>query len=290
MRNLRLTIAYDGRPFVGWQVQPHGRSIQGELERAWYGVTQERIRITGSGRTDSGVHAIGQVATLSTLATLPLAAVPRALNAHLPPEIAVIHAQEVPPDFHAIRDARNKTYCYVIQLGPARCPFLIDRCWFWTKSLDVEWMSRAGRVLVGEHDFASFQSAGAPRKTTVRTVTRLTVQASSYRGFPTVEIQISANGFLYNMVRNIVGTLVQLSKSSRGGSGAEGQGGVPTIDVKTGGSQTVGFKTGGFKTGVTAMDEPEPKMLAILEAKDRAAAGPTAPAAGLTLMYVDYDS
>jgi len=250
MRYLKLTVAYDGTKFVGWQVQKNGKSIQGELERAWRAVTGEEIRITGSGRTDSGVHAIGQVASLCTGHSIPASAIALALNAHLPNQISVIHACQVQAGFHAIRDATAKTYRYTIQTGPVRSPFLQDRCWFIPKPLDCLAMERAGQHFIGTHDFASFQSTGAPRKTTVRTISQFTVQRHSESTFPTIDMEVTSNGFLYNMVRNLVGTLVEVGR------------GKITSD----------------------------KIPKIIVAADRAAAGPTAPAAGLTMTEVRYES
>lgn len=248
MRYLKLTIAYDGRGFVGWQVQPNGKTIQGELESAWRAFTGETLRITGSGRTDSGVHALGQVASLKTESTMPAKAIRLALNAHLPATIVVRDVQEAAEGFNAISDAIGKTYRYWIQIGRVRHPFLIDRCWFVPRHLDISAMQAAAVHLQGERDFASMQTTGAPRRSTIRHVTGLQVDTQSLDGFPMVEIQISANGFLYNMVRNIAGTLVDVGR------------------------------------GRTT---PE-SIPGILAAKDRSVAGPTAPAAGLTMISVDY--
>lgn len=248
MRYLKLTIAYDGSEFVGWQVQPNGRTIQGELENAWQQFTGETLRITGSGRTDSGVHALGQVASLVTESAMPEKAIRLALNAHLPEQITVRDVQPAPDGFNAISDAISKTYRYWIQVGRVRNPFLARRCWYIPRELDCQLMQAAAEHMVGKLDFASMQTTGAPRKTTVRHVTRLEVDERSFDGFPGIEVQVSADGFLYNMVRNIVGTLADVGR------------------------------------GRTA-----PEQIAdILEARDRAAAGPTAPAAGLTMLRVEY--
>ncbi len=248
MRYLKLTVAYDGTNFVGWQVQPNGPSIQGELQKAWLAITGEAAIITGSGRTDSGVHAVGQVASLMTTHAIPVQAIPGALNANLPEAIVVRQAEEAEYDFHAIRDAVAKTYRYTIQMGRRRSPFLLQRSWYVPKPLDTELMSRAGQGFVGKHDFASLQSTGAPRRSTVRTILELRCEATQQDGFPLFQVYVTGDGFLYNMVRNLAGTLVLVGR-------------------------------GKF------LPEDIPRILA---AKDRTIAGPTAPAAGLTLMHVEY--
>lgn len=248
MRYLKLTVAYDGTHFVGWQIQPNGPSIQGELQRAWLAVTGESTTITGSGRTDSGVHAVGQVASLMTEQGIPVAAIPGALNAYLPEAIVVREAEEAEYDFHAIRDAVAKTYRYTIQMGRRRSPFLLTRSWYVPRPLDTEQMSRAGQRFVGRQDFASLQSAGAPRRSTIRTILEVRCEAAEHDGFPLFQVFVTGDGFLYNMVRNLAGTLVLVGRGK-----------------------------------LTPDDIPR-----ILAARDRTIAGPTAPAAGLTLMHVEY--
>ena len=248
MRYLKLTVAYEGTRFVGWQIQPNGPSIQGHLQEAWLAVTGESLVITGAGRTDSGVHAAGQVASLMTEQTLAVSAVPGALNANLPGTIVVREAEEMGYDFHAIRDAVAKTYRYTIQMGRRRSPFLLERSWYVPRTLDVELMCRAGHLFEGRQDFASLQSAGAPRRSTVRTILNLRCETLEQDGLPLFQIYVTGDGFLYNMVRNLVGTLMLVGRK---------------------------------KLSVTDI----PKILA---AKDRTIAGPTAPAAGLTLMNVEY--
>jgi tRNA pseudouridine38-40 synthase len=250
MRYLKLTVAYEGTDYVGWQIQPNGPSIQGHLQAAWKAVTGDHAVITGAGRTDSGVHAIGQVASLMTDSHLTVDAIAGALNAHLPETIVVRMVEEASYDFHAIRDAIEKTYRYTIQLGRRRSPFLLGRSWYVPRPLDVEQMERAGQQFVGTHDFASLQSAGAPRRSTVRTILGIRCETWESDGFPIFQVYVTGDGFLYNMVRNLVGTLVLV-----------GRGKLSVEDV--------------------------PRILA---AKDRTLAGPTAPAAGLTLMNVVYPS
>ncbi|MDP1562235.1 MAG: tRNA pseudouridine(38-40) synthase TruA [Pirellulaceae bacterium] len=248
MRYLKLTVAYDGTNFVGWQIQPNGPSVQGHLQSAWNLVTGESAVITGSGRTDSGVHAVGQVASLMTEQSLAIASIPGAMNANLPQTIVVREADELDYDFHAIRDAVSKTYRYTIQMGRRRSPFLLKRSWYVPRTLDLELMGRAGQLFVGRQDFASLQSAGAPRRSTVRTILELRCQALELEEFPVFQIYVTGDGFLYNMVRNLVGTLMLVGRHKLG------------------------------------LDDI-PKILA---AKNRAIAGPTAPAEGLTLMHVEH--
>lgn len=212
MRHLKLTIAYDGTDYVGWQVQPNGISIQQRLEEGWFKVTAEKIRITASGRTDSGVHALGQVCSLATESSLPNHQLVRAINAETPFDISVLKIESATPGFHAIRDAVRKTYHYHIQFGRIIDPHRLRVCWFVPGTLDIDSMREAAKHITGERDFASFQSAGADRTTTDRNVMRLEVSDESIHGFPGLKITITANGFLYNMVRNIVGTLIRVGK------------------------------------------------------------------------------
>ena len=215
MRYLKLTLAYDGANYVGWQVQNNGLAVQECLERAWRSVTQESIRITASGRTDAGVHARGQVCSLKTESTLATNQLVRALNAQTPEDISVLEITPAPEGFHAIRDAVSKTYSYEIQHGRIRN--VIGDCyrWFVPKPMNLEAMQEASKYLIGEHDFAAFQSVGAERKSTVRNVTRLDLDPMEVHGFHHLLLTISANGFLYNMVRSIVGTLVKVGTENK---------------------------------------------------------------------------
>jgi tRNA pseudouridine38-40 synthase len=214
MRHLKLVIAYDGTDYCGWQVQANGISIQQRLEEGWQSVTGEKIRITASGRTDSGVHALAQVCSLKTESRLSVESFVRALNAETPYDISILRAEEAAPGFHAIRDAVQKTYDYHIQFGRILDPLRLRYCWFVPGDVDFESMRRAAVYLTGEHDFASFESAGAERSTTVRTVSQLEIEEEIIQGFPGLRLRITANGFLYNMVRNIVGTLVRVGKQT----------------------------------------------------------------------------
>lgn len=249
-RFYKLIVAYDGTDYSGWQIQVGSPTIQGMLERAMAKLVKARVPITGSGRTDAGVHALGQVASLSTDAwNAPAEKLASALNTKLPPDIRVLDSIEMPWDFHAIRDAQGKRYRYQIQVGGIRDPFDHRYRWFHAAPLDLEPMKEAAKHLVGKHDFASFQAAGSHRKTTVRTVRDLVVDADKGRGgSPGISVEIEADGFLYNMVRNIVGSLVEVGRGRR------------------------------------AVDWVEE----VREARDRNVSGPTAPPQGLFLKRVDY--
>jgi tRNA pseudouridine38-40 synthase len=248
MRTIKLTLAYDGTAYAGWQVQPGVATVQGELERVLEGITGERVRVAASGRTDSGVHALGQMVSFDTQARLPADAFRRALNAALPEDIAVVAAEEAVEGFHALRDARRKRYRYVVDDGRPADVFRRRYAWHVHWPLDAVAMHRAGQGLVGEHDFASFQTVGSPRESTVRHVYDLSVQRQPPPDAHLVYIEVEANGFLYNMVRAIAGTLVEVGRGAR-------EDGWPA---------------------------------AALAQRDRSAAGRTAPPQGLFLLWVKY--
>lgn len=248
MRSFKLTLAYDGAAYLGWQVQAEGRTVQSELETALLGVTQQQVRVTASGRTDSGVHALGQVVSFESNTTLEPSTLQRALNSNLPRDIRVLSAELAEPGFHAIRDSISKRYRYFIQDGGVQDPFLRNWCWYLPQKLDDWHMEEAGGALLGEHDFASFQSAGSPRSTTVRTILDFKVERQLGQLCEPIVIEIAADGFLYNMVRNIVGTLVEVG------------------------------------LGKQAISWPGE----LIAAKDRTQAGPTAPPQGLFLVSVEY--
>jgi tRNA pseudouridine38-40 synthase len=270
MRTIKLTLAYDGTAYAGWQVQPHKPSIQGAVESAIQEITSQHARVLASGRTDAGVHALGQVAAFRTDSKLPPDVLQRAINALLPPDIAVLDAAEVDPSFHPIRDAVRKRYRYTIHDGPVRDVFDRRYSWHYAHRLDAEAMRRAAQALLGKHDFSAFETAGAPRKSSVRTITNTSVRRSrdccfsspdlrDLRAFAVEEtdatsdfllLEVEADGFLYNMVRAIVGTLVEV------GRGAESESWVADV----------------------------------LAAADRRRAGPTAPPEGLCLVRVDYEN
>lgn len=250
-RTFQLTVAYDGTAYAGWQIQPRAFTIQGMLERAFVKITKERINVTGSGRTDAGVHAIAQVASCTVpnwrASTDDLRA---ALNTHLPSDIVVTRVRDAPDSFHAIRDAIGKRYRYQLQVGGIRSPFDFRYRWQIRGPIDLNAMSEAAAVIVGRQDFASFQAAGSDRKTTVRHVVEcaLLIEPSDQPDVCMLACEIEANGFLYNMVRNIVGTLVEVGR----------------------GKQPVSW------------------VREVLDARDRTHAGPTAPPQGLFLQRVDY--
>jgi len=246
VRNLKLTIRYDGTDFFGWQTQPGKRTVQETLEQAIASITQEaRVRVNCSGRTDSGVHAVGQVANVFTASQLSSETLFKAINAKLPEDVCVRELMEVPQSFDANKDAVRKLYRYVIQDGRIQDPFMRKYAWFVRQNLDVEAMSRASRCLVGRHDFRCFETEWPNRLTSVRTITHLAVN----RFGEFLWIDVEADGFLYNMVRAIAGSLVQVGR--------------------------------GFRSETQIED--------VLKAMDRRLAGPTAPPEGLFLMRVTYN-
>jgi len=217
MRSLKLTIAYDGTDYFGWQVQPDRRTVQGVLEQAWGRVAGHPVRVVGSGRTDAGVHAFGQVASCQTDCPLDCDSLRRALNASLPRDVAVREVAEAPDNFHAIRDAVSKRYRYAIDDGPVPDVLARRYSWYFPQRLDISTMHRAAQQLFGTHDFASFATSGSPRYSTVRTISEISVdrRSENERGGERVVIEMEANGFLYNMARAIVGTLVDVGRGSQ---------------------------------------------------------------------------
>lgn len=215
MRHLKLTLAYDGANYVGWQVQPNGPSIQQQLESAWQAFSGETLRITACGRTDSGVHALGQVCSLGTANRLDVATIQRALNAILPREICVLEITEADSDFHAIRDCLQKTYRYQIQGGRWLDVFSRQYAWHLPIRLDVAAMRTAAGALIGRRDFICFQAAGSERYSTVRTIHSVEIQERDEGPFQRVAIEVTADGFLYNMVRCIAGSLALVGQGKR---------------------------------------------------------------------------
>lgn len=230
-RAIRLTIAYDGAEFLGWQAQAAGRTVQQTLEAAIAQLTGESVRVLASGRTDTGVHALGQVVSFRTNSHHTPAVFERALNALLPADVAVLHADEVPVSFHPIRDCLAKRYRYLWRDGPGREIFTRRHVWQIVQRLNDDAMRQAAAGLIGQHDFAAFQSSGAPRNTTVRHVTHLSLRRTSQlpafaprssinsedNSFQAtgesgdfLVMEIAADGFLYNMVRAIAGTLTEV--------------------------------------------------------------------------------
>jgi len=309
MKTLRLTLAYDGTRFAGWQTQRDRRTVQGELEAAAQRVTHSEAKALASGRTDAGVHALGQVVALRVETHLPANVLQRALNAELPEDIVVLASSDAAADFHPIRDALGKRYRYLIHDGPVREVFWRGRGWDYRHGrLDVGAMRRAAGLLIGRHDFAAFQTSGAERATTIRHVRELivlrhppTMSSQPIHGqlkpsgagqggageigpcatgaWPVpddwitspspgdwitspspgdwitspspgdwITVEIEADGFLYNMVRAIVGTLVEVGRGA----------------------------------------QPADWVAEVLASTDRRRAGPTAPPQGLFLVQVDY--
>jgi tRNA pseudouridine38-40 synthase len=210
-RTLKLTLAYDGTRFVGWQRQASGESIQGLLEDALARIEGAPVTAHGAGRTDAGVHALAQVASARVTFTHEAATVQRALNAVLPPDIRVTDVEDAPLDFHARFGARSKCYRYQIANTPVASPFVRAYCWHVPEPLDRGAMREAAAALVGTHDFAAFQSAGTEVHTSVRTLTR---SEWSDEG-PLLVYEVAGNGFLRHMVRAMVGTMVEVGRGWR---------------------------------------------------------------------------
>ena len=244
MKRVKLVVAYDGTNYRGWQVQNNGETIESMLNRAISSLTGEDIHVMGSSRTDSGVHAMGNVAVFDTEARMAADKFSYALNQRLPEDIRIQNSCEVPLDFHPRYQKTVKTYEYRILNREFPLPAYRLNTHFTYRPLDVTRMQEAARYLEGEHDFQSFCAAGAQVKTTVRTIYELTVEKEG----DLITIRITGNGFLYNMVRIIAGTLMKVGMGEW---------------------------------------EPE-RMKDILEGCDRKLAGPTAPAKGLTLMEIHF--
>ncbi len=210
MRNLKITLAYDGSAFVGWQRQAEGESIQGLLEAALARLEGAPVTVHGAGRTDAGVHALGQVASVHLTATHDPPTVLRALNGQLPAAIRVLAVDEAAPDFHARFSARRKTYRYQIHNAAIVDPFTRAYAWHIPEPLDVSAMQMAASALVGTHDFAAFQSAGTDMPNSVRTMTRAEIGGGERLSF-----EITGTGFLRHMVRAVVGTVVEVGRGRR---------------------------------------------------------------------------
>src|SRR2546421_1890959 len=208
MRNLKLTLSYDGTDFNGWQTQPGFRTVQETLESGIAAVTGERIRVNASGRTDTGVHAVGQVVNFYTNTRHAANILLRAVNAHLPADVVLSEAADVPQAFDANRDAKRKLYRYVIHDGPVPSPFLRRYACQSRHRLDAAAMREAAQPLRGRHDFRSFETDWPNRMSSVRTITHLAVN----RFADWIWIDVEADGFLYNMVRAIAGTLLNVGR------------------------------------------------------------------------------
>ncbi len=245
MRNIKLTIEYDGKNYAGWQTQnKKHKTIQQTLEKALQKILRKRIRIIGSGRTDAGVHAQAQVANFKTDSNIAIEKLQKALNAVLPDDIAVIETEEVGLNFHSRFSAKSKVYRYTILNRPSRSAILRDTAYFFPYPLNLKLMRKDARILLGRHNFKSFQAADKKERGAVRTIKNFKV----IRDKDFIYIDIESDGFLYNMVRNIVGTLIEIGR-------------------------------GKF---------PEGSLRKILESRNRKLAGPTVPARGLSLIKVNY--
>jgi tRNA pseudouridine38-40 synthase len=262
LTTIKIILAYDGTGFVGWQRQAAGTSIQGLVEDALRPLAGQDVAVAGAGRTDAGVHALGQAASLTLDRSIEPATIVRALNARLPPEVRILSAQEVPASFHARFSARGKSYRYRIWNAHVEHPFERRYAWHVTERLDVDAMAAAAALLEGEHDFAAFQAAGSDATSTVRTIAHCALRLadqplsaciqSAVPGSRSamIEFDLAGTGFLRHMVRAVVGSLVEVGRGRRA-----------------------------------------PAWLGeLVRGGRRADAGPTVPAHGLFLVAVDYDA
>jgi tRNA pseudouridine38-40 synthase len=206
MRTIKLTIEYDGTAYVGWQHQPNGISVQQVMEEALARIQGESVRIYSSGRTDAGVHARGMVACFRTARVLPLTAYTEGMNCTLPPDIAVISAEEVHPEFDPRRHAKGKHYRYTILTSIRRSPLARLQAWHLKEKLDIERMREGAAFFLGEHDFSAFRTSGCAAKNTVKRIDSVVVSESG----DLVHIDVCGSGFMRNMVRIMAGTLVQI--------------------------------------------------------------------------------
>ena len=244
MKNILLTIEYDGKDFNGWQKQPNKLNIQGEIERAIEEITGEKVDLIASGRTDAGVHALAQMANFKTNSKLPVEKYPIALNTKLKKSIRIQKAEDVEENFHSRYHCKQKTYRYIINNSGQGSSIYRNLEYFIPNKLDVEKMQEAVKYFEGEHDFKAFKASGTSSKSSVRTIYKAKVEKQGER----IIIELTGNGFLYNMVRIIAGTLVEV--------------GLGKI-------------------------KPE-EISEIIEKKERANAGKTLPPQGLYLVKVEY--
>ena len=207
MRNLLLTLRYIGTAYSGWQVQQNAPTVQQTLQDAVERLFGVRENITGCSRTDSGVHANMYCCNIRTSSALPCEVVVRGLNAHLPDDISVLSCEEVDYDFHARYDCSGKEYIYIIHNSHIRDPFLVNRCWDFNKKIDADFLNSQAQHFCGEHDFKAFCSVGSSVQSTIRNIDYFKVE----RNGENVILSVKANGFLYNMVRIMVGTLTDIT-------------------------------------------------------------------------------
>jgi len=214
MRNIKLTIEYDGTNYHGWQSQKNAVSVQDEIQKAIRELTGEDCLLIGAGRTDMGVHALGQVANFKTQSKVPADKFSYALNSLLPDDIVIKKSEEVSPDFHAQYSARGKKYMYLIYNSTRPSALLRDRAYFVPQKLDIAAMKKAAACFIGTHDFSAFRAVGSSAKTSVRTITNASLDVCNDFSLVArnnlLKFEIEGNGFLYNMVRIIVGTLVEI--------------------------------------------------------------------------------
>lgn len=245
MRNIKLTIEYDGKEFNGWQKQLNKLNIQGTIEKVISDITKEEIELIGSGRTDAGVHALGQVANFRTNSTIPIEKFAIAINSRLKKSIVIKKAEEVPDRFHSRYNCKQKTYRYVINNSETGSAIYRNLEYNIKMPLDVNKMQEAANYFVGEHDFTGFKASGTSSKSSVRTIYKAEIRKEGDR----IIIELTGNGFLYNMVRIISGTLVDV-----------GLGKIMPDDIEN-----------------------------IIKMKDRSKAGKTLPPQGLFLVKVEYE-
>lgn len=245
MRNIKLTIMYDGKDFNGWQKQPNKLNIQGTIEKVLSEMTGEEIELNASGRTDAGVHSFGQVANFKTNSKIPIEKFPIAINSKIKKSIVITNAEEVEERFHSRYNCKRKTYRYVIDNSEFPTPMYRYLEYHIPNKLNIEAMKNAVKYFEGEHDFKAFKSSGTSSKSSVRTIYKAEVKKAENNR---IYIELTGNGFLYNMVRIISGTLVEV-----------GLGRIKPEEIKN-----------------------------IIESKDRHKAGKTLPAHGLYLMNVNY--
>lgn len=246
MRNIKLTIEYDGKDFNGWQKQPNKLNIQGEIEKAIERITGEKVDLTASGRTDAGVHALGQVANFKTNSNIPIEKIPIALNTNLKKSIVIKEAEEVEERFHSRLNCKRKTYRYIINHSKYGTALYRNLETHIPLELDIKNMQKAVKYFEGEHDFKAFKASGTSSKSTIRTIYKADVIVAENER---IYIELTGNGFLYNMVRIISGTIVEV-----------GLGKKKPEDIKE-----------------------------IIESKNRENAGKTLPPQGLYLVKVEYD-